>query len=264
MEIKIGADPELFIQKDGKFVSAHGIIPGTKADPYPVQKGAVQVDGMALEFNIDPAKAYHEFEHNINTVLGTLREMVPSEYEFVVTPTAEFDPEYMASLPKEATELGCDPDYNAWTKQVNDAPEQHPAMRTAAGHIHIGWTEGADPNDDAHFTLCTEVIQEMDALLGVHSILVDRNQERRQMYGQAGAFRPKPYGVEYRVLSNYWIANPKEMEMVWRLSQRALYNVTEGKSIVAAIEESPFDIQKTINEGSVDSALEIQGRYHVY
>jgi hypothetical protein len=56
MEFKIGADPEFFLRDKatGKFVSAHGLIPGTKRQPMKVDKGAVQVDGMALEFNIDP------------------------------------------------------------------------------------------------------------------------------------------------------------------------------------------------------------------
>lgn len=264
MEIKLGADPELFIQKDGKFVSAYGIIPGTKAEPYPVEKGAVQVDGMALEFNIEPATTFGKFEHNINTVLVALRAMVPSEYEFVVTATADFDPEYMAALPKEAIELGCDPDYNAWSGQANARPEQHSVMRTAAGHVHIGWTEGVDPNDNDHFALCTEVVKEMDALIGIHSILVDRDNKRRQMYGQAGAFRPKPYGVEYRTLSNYWVANPKEMKTVWRLSQRAVWNVVEGQSIVKAIQDADLNIQRVINTGDVGTALHIRGNYHVY
>ena len=53
MNILIGADPELFVKKDGVVVSGHDLIQGTKADPFPVQDGAVQVDGMALEFNIE-------------------------------------------------------------------------------------------------------------------------------------------------------------------------------------------------------------------
>ena len=43
----IGADPELFLKKNGKFHSAYGTIPGTKRKPYPVPGGAVQIDGMA-------------------------------------------------------------------------------------------------------------------------------------------------------------------------------------------------------------------------
>lgn len=264
MEIKIGADPELFVQKDGKFVSAHGLIPGTKENPYPVNKGAVQVDGMALEFNIDPSTGFHDFELNINTVLHELRKMVPSEYEFVLSATAEFDLEYMKTLPKEAIELGCDPDYNGWTGQVNERPEQHPVMRTAAGHVHIGWTVDVDPYNDEHFVLCSEVAQELDALLGIHSILIDKNQKRRQMYGQAGAFRPKSYGIEYRVLSNYWVANSQEMQMVWTLSKRAIFNVMKDKSIIPDIVEGGYDIQTVINAGNSSKAMEIRCKYHAY
>ena len=54
-QILVGCDPEVFVAKGGKFISAHGMIPGTKKAPHKVERGAVQVDGMALEFNIDPA-----------------------------------------------------------------------------------------------------------------------------------------------------------------------------------------------------------------
>ena len=55
MDFLFGADPELFVKRDGEFKSGHGLIEGGKENPYPVERGAVQVDGMALEFNIDPA-----------------------------------------------------------------------------------------------------------------------------------------------------------------------------------------------------------------
>ena len=49
----IGADPEVFVADSltNTFVSAHDLVPGTKLEPFAVNKGAVQVDGMALEFN---------------------------------------------------------------------------------------------------------------------------------------------------------------------------------------------------------------------
>ncbi len=44
-------------------VTASGlVIPDTaKEKPFPVTNGAVQVDGMALEYNIDPASTVEEF-----------------------------------------------------------------------------------------------------------------------------------------------------------------------------------------------------------
>src|SRR3546814_9684922 len=61
-----GCDPEVFILDEyGAPVSPEDFLPGTKEEPYKVNKGAVQVDGMAGEFNIDPAHTFDEFDDNI-------------------------------------------------------------------------------------------------------------------------------------------------------------------------------------------------------
>ena len=88
--ILVGADPEVFVQQQGIFRSAYNLIKGDKKNPQRVNKGAVQVDGMALEFNIEPAANADEFLVNIDTVFNTLRSMVP-DYDIAVTPVAHFD-----------------------------------------------------------------------------------------------------------------------------------------------------------------------------
>src|SRR3546814_8173445 len=74
--LPIWCDPEIFMFKNGVPVSAHNAVPGTKYDPYKVKNGAVQVDGMALEFNIDPSHTEEEFVSSVQSVLATLKEMV--------------------------------------------------------------------------------------------------------------------------------------------------------------------------------------------
>ena len=54
-KILVGCDPEVFVKQNGVFKSAFGLIKGDKKNPQKIRNGAVQVDGMALEFNIDPA-----------------------------------------------------------------------------------------------------------------------------------------------------------------------------------------------------------------
>jgi len=95
--LTVGADPEVFVKQGGKFVSAHGLVQGTKEEPFVVDKGAVQVDGMALEFNIDPAKNAKEFSDNIRVVMDILDGMVP-DHELVPTPTATFGKKYMTTM----------------------------------------------------------------------------------------------------------------------------------------------------------------------
>ena len=62
----------------------------------------------------------------------------------------------------------------------------------------------------------------MDHTLGVYSVLWDKDDKRRSMYGKAGSFRPKPYGMEYRTLSNRWIFNTDLIRFVYNATQEAL------------------------------------------
>lgn len=232
MKILIGADPEFFLKNpnSGQFVSAHGILPGTKYEPYKVPHGAVQVDGMAAEFNIDPAEDADAFISNVGHVLKWMKDYIPG-YDFAYDPVAVFDQSYFDGQPEVAKELGCDPDYNAWTGVRNDPPPMDQPMRTASGHIHIGWTEGADAFSDEHVADCRTVIRQLDYYLGVHSLLWDGDNRRRSMYGKAGAFRPKPYGCEYRVLSNAWLRSPLLMRWIDNTTRKAMADLQAGRIV---------------------------------
>lgn len=216
-EFKIGADPEFFVldTTTGKHVSAFNMIPGTKAEPHVVEGGAVQVDGMALEFNIDPANSFKEFNNNINKVLGQLRAMVPERYAFSFVPVAQFGQEYIDAQPDVAKELGCDPDFNAWTGAINPKPDGSLGIRTASGHVHIGWTEGQDVTHPDHIEACQMMSKQLDFFLGIPSLMWDTDEVRRTMYGDFGCYRPKHYGVEYRTLSNAWVNDVNLRKLVY-------------------------------------------------
>lgn len=228
MQFLVGADPELFLFKDGKFFSAHGMIPGDKRNPHKVNLGAVQVDGMALEFNIDPADSEETFLNNITSVRATLEAMVPG-FQIVAEPTANFDHDYMERQPLEAKMLGCDPDYNAWDGGVrNPPPDGKVDFRTGAGHVHVGWCKDMDIMNDGHFDACIMATKQLDCVLGLGSLLYDSDNVRRTLYGKAGAFRPKSYGVEYRTLSNAWLKSPETIRWVYRSTVRALDILASG------------------------------------
>lgn len=215
MDILVGADPEIFMFQNGVPISAHGAIPGTKYEPYKVKDGAVQVDGMALEFNIDPASTSEEFIANLTSVMATLASMVPG-YDLVATPVAEFGNEYIKTQPLEALILGCEPDFDAWKNgEINPRPNGDNPFRTGAGHVHIGWTKDADIYDPEHINAGIMLVKQLDFFLGLPSMLYDSAVKRRTMYGAPGAYRPKSYGVEYRVLSNAWLKDKKLMGWVF-------------------------------------------------
>lgn len=258
MDITIGADPELFVTQNGKFRSAHGMIPGTKEKPHPVNDGAVQVDGMALEYNINPASTADEFVKYNLSVMGQMKEMIPNGYEFAIVPSARFNGNHFRAQPEEAKELGCTPDFNAYTMLENDKPDNKTTMRTAAGHIHIGFINVDDAFSDEHMVRCATLVKQLDCYLGLPSLLFDRDKDRRKMYGAAGAFRPKPYGVEYRVLSNAWLLTEDRMRFVFNQTKRAVEDLIAGKRPFNSIGEQR--VANTINTSNVYNAkVSIQG-----
>lgn len=246
MQLLLGCDPELFLRSGKKNISAHDVgIPGTKAAPFKVGRGALQIDGTALEFNIEPAASQDEWLMNIDDVLAEMKSMLPRGMKMDIKAVVHYAKEYMDGLPLSAKLLGCDPDYNAYTAAVNNAPDQHPTMRTAAGHVHLGWTNNQDPLVPQHFSACCTMVKELDLFLGIPSVILDEDIERKEMYGKAGAFRPKPYGVEYRVLSNFWLTDINLKAWVWNATNRAFDNmVTKGKIVD---EELSYRIEHVIN-----------------
>jgi hypothetical protein len=252
MEVKIGCDPEVFVQNPNslQFLCAHNMIPGDKANPHRVPFGAVQVDGMALEFNTDPASTEEEFLHHVKAVYHELERMVPG-YKLACVPFAQFEQEYFDNCDPYAKVLGCDPDFNAWTGLKNAPPAPTEPVRTASGHIHIGWTEGADIESASHFADCIEVVKQLDYGLGVNSLLYDTDNRRRSLYGNAGAFRPKPYGVEYRVLSNAWLLDDELIGWVYRATRASVDALEAGNNWTAKYGDRA---QRIIGENDIAAA----------
>lgn len=231
IKMLVGADPEIFVRKIGRktFTSAHGMVQGDKKAPLKVERGAVQVDGMALEFNIDPAADEKEFILNLNTVQRIMSGMIDNKYELVKVPVADFTKHHMSIQPPEAVELGCDPDFNAWQNgAANPRPNGNRNFRTGAGHVHIGWSKDVDIEHPDHRTACIMLTKQLDYYLGLGSLVYDEDKRRRTLYGAAGAFRPKSYGCEYRVLSNAWLKSEELMGWVYRMTKLGFDNLVLG------------------------------------
>lgn len=222
MQFTIGCDPEIFLIRQGRYKSAVGLIGGSKWAPKPIENGgAILEDNVAVEFNTPPADSATSFRSAVEGVLGYVRSILPG-YDFSQESAVSFPVEELQT--PEAQEFGCEPDYNAWKKAVNPKPAApDPNLRSCGGHVHVG-SELAinDP---------IGVIRAMDLFLGVPSTQLDSGTLRRSLYGKAGCFRFKPYGVEYRTLSNFWIFNPAMIEWVYEQTDKALSFVGNGSVI---------------------------------
>lgn len=236
MKFSIGCDPEIFLKdKSGELISSVGLIGGSKWKPQPISdKGHfILEDNVAVEFNIPPSNNCHAFISHINFTMDYLLSKTTSMgLEFSTLASASF-PEEQLNTP-DAQNFGCEPDYNAWTNKINKRPYiEDQTLRSCGGHIHVGTSFDA-----------ISVIRSMDLHLGIPSLYLDSDVQRRKLYGKAGAFRYKPYGCEYRTLSNFWIWDDKLKEWAYEQTEKALEFVEEGNEIN---KYQGMQIQKAIN-----------------
>lgn len=250
---KLGCDPELFlIDTSGVLRASCGKIGGTKTKPLPLPIGdgyAVQEDNVAVEFNIPPAETAREFRQSISSTLHLLTARLGQQYGYTLSKesAASFPDEELES--PQALEFGCDPDFNAWTGKVNPKPKaDDPNLRSCGGHIHVG-IDLQKTEDKRRF------IKLMDLYIGVPSVLMDRGEKRKLLYGKAGAYRPQLYkgdihGVEYRTPSNFWIFDERLVTWVWDNTARA----AEAVDSQFAIDEYKDSILQAINNNDKDMA----------
>ena len=85
-----------------------------------------------------------------------------------------------------------------------------------------------------------------DYYLGLPALLLDGDDRRKELYGKAGACRFKEYGIEYRVLSNFWIANDDNRRWAWEQAHKA-FDMSQGDYMEMVSIVNPEDIQKAIN-----------------
>lgn len=262
-----GCDPECFVKDPkGRYVAAD-MIPGTKAHPYSVDCGAVQRDGFAAEFNIEPAKTFTEFDRNIKKVIQQLKGFLPRGYSLDFIPAVRFDKEVFDAAADDIKELGCTPDYNAWTGDVNPPPvlPEDPYLRTASGHLHIGFphADKIDPSSLQHILNCQDLVKQFDWYLGAWSLSQDPDPTRRQLYGKAGACRYKPYGPEYRVLSNFWVNDKAKRLAVWNRMQLAIEDMANAAIPERISPEVNEYLQKSINESALQPIVSDYGYYPI-
>jgi len=254
--VTVGCDPELFIlNKQKKLVASCGLIGGTKQEPrFITDRGhMVQEDNVAVEFGIPPAHSKDAFINDVSYVMNYLKDFL-SEQDLVLSCTASaMFPKDQLSDPR-ALVFGCEPDFNAWTAKRNPRPKaRNKSLRSCGGHVHVGFD---NPNKESVELL----MQTLDLFLGVPSVLYDADTKRRELYGKAGSFRYKPYGGEYRTLSNWWVEKSEYMGYVYDQVQDAVSFLNAGGCIKG---EDINAVTDAINTSNKPLALDLINLYGV-
>lgn len=243
-----GADIELFLQdkRTKEIISAEGYIPGDKYEPYvfdPTNKYfAVSLDNVSAEFCIPPARSVDEWFANINKSVDFINKTIPNDFCTAAIPSACLDERFLQTA--NAKRFGCEPDANVWLRKLNPSPKaKNTNLRSCGGHIHIGYDNASNEGDGFYVKEC--IIKAMDLFVGVPSVIQEPDNERKLLYGKAGAFREKPYGVEYRTVSNYYLASEPLTKWAYNNSKAAVdFLVERGIEEIEAVGEQ---IQQAIN-----------------
>lgn len=212
--LTLGSDPEFFLLNNvGKVVSSHTAgVQGDKKHPHALEYGAMHRDNVLVEINVPPAHTVDEWVSSHVRTMKLAESEISDEYKIAKDVSVHMDMDELWH--PEAATFGCEPDYCAYTREKNPAPNSYTDLRSAGGHVHFGYeTEQQDMD--------VRIVLAADLFLAVPALLMDHDDERRSLYGKAGAYRPKPYGVEYRTLSNFWIHSEALMSWCFRNAERA-------------------------------------------
>jgi len=207
----LGSDPEFcgFDFNNNKAVSLIGLIGGSKHEPKKIEvEGCfIQEDNVNCEFTVPPKKDFIE-------LIGVIKECVDYTdnklkglgYKLVANSSARYDEKELDN--EVARTFGCDPSFCVYTNGVTVLPEVEAIgnLRCSGFHIHFGWNNTYTEEAYKNFILLC------DLFLGVPSLVYDKDEDRRLIYGCLGDYRLPSYGVEYRTMgsgmyNNYKVIN---------------------------------------------------------
>lgn len=282
--LSVGTDPELMLfDRDGQLRSAIPIVNAPKDNKVDLGNGhKMFYDNVLVEFNVKQSYSEAELIENLRDCFSRatrhLRNYVLKPQSSATFPASE-------TKHKDALVFGCEPEFCAYEMTQLNPPTCEPGnnFRSAGGHIHLGYADeawpllspvkGKDTDDEDRSERDwgrVWVVRMMDLFVGIPALLIDHDptsKARRVLYGKAGSHRPKEeYGVEYRPLSDFWLATPKLVSLIYRLSAFAVDFVRERRHLGLWSDENECkaydvaELQRIVNESDIKAARDLMER----
>lgn len=255
MNLTFGADPELFVFSKDRLLPAIEFLP-RKSDTE-----LCYWDGFQAEFVYSkPHDSVEDFVYETRAKLETMLRMaqqVTKDAKLTIQNTIDIPKPLLQSSPFESVMFGCMPSENVYGLEGEKTGNPYDfEFRTAAGHLHFG-TWGSRPR---HVPL----IKRLDSILGVWSVGAAASidvAKRRRIYGLPGEYRlpryKNGYGIEYRVLSNFWLCHPQVTRLTLQLAKRVIE--TAKNAMWRATDD---EVIHAIRECDVELARDLVGRNH--
>lgn len=231
--LTFGSDPEFVVTDKNDFVySAIGIVHGSTENRICQNGHQFYYDNVMAECAVKPSKTKEETIKNFKDCFEIFSKMLnPYKLSPVASMFYTKDQLECSCVGEHflcAKYAGCEADWCAYQMELINPPVdeiENGFFRTCGGHIHLGYNLEKLSGHNQF-----QIIYLLDLLLGVPSLYIDKNNERRKLYGKAGRYREKDYGVEYRTLSNFWLSKPKLVEIVWDICNFTIDFVAQGKA----------------------------------
>lgn len=221
IEWTVGTDTEAAIYHQGTSQFIPATIYNTKGEKGNAQNiinpegtiiGTYHRDNIGVEFQTHPASHAEEFYDAVRNIIDVLSQQYSDSINARLSyrPIARYKDPKMFMVP-EACELGCESDYCAYSgEEVVEKPDVELMdkfyLRPFSGHLHTGYPFANKEAIKLYIKWCDIYIGLTQAEEEMHC-WGDTGAARRKFYGQAGRFRYKPYGVEYRTPSSNWVGS---------------------------------------------------------
>lgn len=254
-----GCDPEIFVTDyRDKVIPARTVL-GEK-----YRNSPMFYDGIQAEFCPSPGGCLEGLGSRIRNLLKSLRENFTRMYPYSklsIKNSILLTQEEMAKLDDEDVMFRCSDSLNVYDDVPGIQEPRKYLWRFAGGHIHAG------PGRGKPMPVLRSMVRAMDGIVGVAGVSLARNfdtPERRRNYGRAGEFRLPEHGLEYRVLSNFWLCSPLIYHLTFELARWG-YQLGESGLFQAAWEGSEEETRECINNCDVPLAEKIIKRNaHIY
>lgn len=225
----IGTDPEMFVTRNNVISSVAGLLGCSKEEKLHLSKNVrLQEDNVLAEFDINPCVGYEQFNSTISEGIELTRQLLAKHGMDIAEGISShvYSETELNGFHKSAFVFGCTPDFNAFTGRQNASPtSENPGLRTAGGHIHIGY--GETVKVDKQNQLSAGVL--CDYYHSLPALFMDNDTRRKELYGKAGAIRFKDYGIEYRSLGNFWIFSEEYRKIIYQQTEKVVKNLVTDK-----------------------------------
>lgn len=193
----IGHDVEFFLSSNGNIIPAATLLKGSKGKGVTIARGVLaHPDNIMAEISSAKPFPAESFRKRILHDVAALQYHVHPAFVTDAS-SVTLDSDFFKGCPS-AEEVGCDADFHLGELRPTIKASNLGNSRYAGGHLHFDVSDDIDPSWAAG--VC-------DILLGSYLVGAGEKQGgRRKFYGLPNLYRPKPYGVEYRTMSNFWVS----------------------------------------------------------